>query len=153
MLFRSLFASYREASGDTSPKNVLGLLLKKRAPLFVAHALLAVAYLLWRATLFSTSSLNVYATGPQLGVPQLASQLWAHLQFPLGLVSLAPMAAWVVAVGFVSLIVIAVPNKQTSCVAIGILFLVTVVAAVATYFSVAPGEGDGYRLYYLSTIG
>ena len=149
----ALFASYREASGDTSPKNVLGTLLKKRGPLLIAHALLAVAYLLWRATLFSTSSLNVYATGPELGVPQLASQLWAHLQFPLGLVSLAPMVAWVVAVSFVSLIVIALRNKQPSCVAIGILLLVTVVAAVAIYFSVAPGEGDGYRLYYLSTIG
>ena len=149
----ALFASYREASGDTSPKNVLGALLEKRGPLLIAHALLAVAYLLWRATLFSTSSLNVYATGPQLGVPQLASQLWAHLQFPLGLAPLAPIAAWIVFACFVSVVAIAWRNQTRQCVSVGILFLVTVVGAVAAYFPVAPGEGDGYRLYYLSTIG
>lgn len=149
----ALHASYREASGDASLKNGLGGALKKRGPVLLAQALLAAAYLLWRATLFSTSSLNVYAAGPQLGPSQFATQFWAHLQFPLGLVSLAPMVAWVLGVCFFSLMVLASRVKQPLSVAIGILFVVTVVAGVATYFAAAPGESEGYRLYYLATIG
>ena len=148
-----LHASYREASGEASLKNVLGGALKKRGPLLLAHALLAAAYLIWRATLFPTSSLNVYAEGPQLGLAQLATQTWAQAQFPLGLVPLAPIAAWVVGVCFVSVIALAWRSQQKLCLAIGLLFIVTVVTAVATYFAAAPGAGDGYRLYYLATLG
>ena len=149
----ALHTSYREGLRQAPLKSVLDRALKKHGALLLAHSLLAGIYLLWRARLFPASSLNVYAAGPQLGLPQLASQLWAHAQFPLGLVPLAPIAAWVVGVCFVSVVAIALRNKQRACGATGMLFLATVVTAVAIYFAVAPGNGDGYRLYYLATIG
>ena len=149
----ALFCAHREVLSNVTLKAVLSQTLKQRGPLLIAHALLAAAYLLWRATLFPTSSLNVYATGPQLNIPRLASQLWAHLQFPRGLAPLAPLAAWIVFACFVSVIAIAWRNQKRRCVSVAILFFVTVVGAVSAYFAVAPGAGDGYRLYYLATIG
>ncbi len=153
VLIIALYLGYREGAGDLSLKHAFMRTLKTRGPLLLAHALLAAAYLLWRATLFSTSSLNVYATAPKLGFVQLATQLWAHAQFPLGLMPLAPIAAWIVGVCFVSFVATGWRSRQRAIVAIGMLLLVSVVAAAAIYFVAAPGDGDGYRLYYLGTIG
>ncbi len=152
----ALQASHRETASDVSLKAVLHQTLKKRGILLVTHLLVAATYLFWRATLFPASSLNVYAAGPQLNPTQLAGQFWAHLKFPLGLASLAPVAAWIVAISFVSLVAIvtvAGRGKQKSFVVAGAFFIATVVTAIAIYIPAAPGEGDGYRLYYLATVG
>ena len=148
-----VYSAQRQGSGDDSLKEVLRRAIKSSGFLVLAHSFLALVYLLWRAKLFSASSLNVYAAGPQLGLAQLATQIWAHAQFPLGLSSLAPIASWIVGVCFVSVVAIGWRSRQRVILAIGMLFLTSVVAAVAIYFAAAPGEGDGYRLYYLATIG
>ncbi len=148
-----LLASYREGSGKASLKDVLSGALTKRGALFLAHGLLGAAYVLWRATLFPAASLNVYAAGPQLDLPKLAGQLWANAQFPLGLAALAPVAAMFVAFFFVCVATLAYRERNLSCGGAGAFFVVTVVTAVSTYFATAPGGGDGYRLYYLATIG
>ena len=154
----TLNASYRAQAADGSTRillarRVLSQTFKKHGTLIAAHAMLALAYLLWRASLFSASSLNVYATAPELSIVQLGSRVWEHLRFPLGLLPLSPIAAWIAGVCAVLAIALASRSEQRSCALVGAVFIATVVAAVAAYFPAAPGDGDGYRLYYLATIG
>lgn len=149
----ALNASYHEGWGELPFKSVLGRIFSQRGALLIAHVLLAAAYLIGRTILFSTSSLDVYAAGPQLDPMDLASRFLAHAQFPLGLAPLAPKAAWVVGISFIAVAAIALRKNQKSDVAMGLFFLVTVVSAVAAYFATAPGNGEGYRFYYLATLG
>ena len=156
----AVFVSYRDGDNDgASPAPLTRLLtdtIKRHGLLLLSHAALAAAYLLWRATLFPTSSLSVYNAAPQMNVFELVLRLGTHLQFPLGLLPLAPIAAGVAIVCYFSALAIALcssPRIHRSSVVIGGLFIVTVLAAVATYFVTSPGDGDGYRLYYLATLG
>lgn len=154
----AIFASCRGTATltgvNTTPLNaVWRSMLSRHGSLIVAHILLAIAYLWLRANLFPASSLSVYASGPQLGLAQLCAHVWDDLQFPIGLMSLAPVASGIVGLSSVTTLAIAWIYGQRSGVLAGVLFIVSVVIAVAAYFPAPPGDGDGYRLYYLATIG
>ncbi len=154
----ALYASCRPVSTYTSVSaltltSIAKRMLSRHGALIVAHVLLAVGYLCLRASLFPASSLNVYASAPQLGLHQLGPQFWNHLRFPLGLTSLSPVAAGIAGVSAAAVLAIAWVRGARLCALAGILFVVSVVTAVAAYFPAPPGDGDGYRLYYLATIG
>lgn len=136
-----------------SLKSIANRALSRHGSLVTAHLALAAGYLSLRAGLFPNSSLSVYASAPQLNLHKLGEQVWANLQFPLGLTSLSPVAAGIAGAGAAVLLVITCVRGARLCVLAGILFIVSVVVAVAAYFPAPPGDGDGYRLYYLATIG
>ena len=127
--------------------------LGRHGSLIGAHAVLAITYLFLRANLFPAASLSVYASAPQLGLEQLAPHVWNDLRFPIGLMSLSPAAAGITGLSSVISLAIAWARGRRSGVLVGTVFIASVVVAVATYFPAPPGDGDGYRLYYLATVG
>ena len=149
----SNYANANANANAVTLKSILRSTFSRHGSLVVAHALLAVAYLCLRASLFPESSLRVYAAAPQLDLGQIIPHLWHDLQFPLGLVSLSPVAAGIAGAGAATALAIAWARGARRCVVVGVFFIVSVVAAVAAYFPAPPGDGDGYRLYYLATIG
>ena len=120
--------------------------------LIISHWLLAAAYLVWRSYLFSGQAIAVYASAPEYRVLPLMARVLAHLAFPAALAPLAPIAATVVAM-CVLLMLVVLRKAQPSVALVGCVMTVSVVVAVAIYFANPAGTGDGYRLYYLATVG
>lgn len=127
--------------------------LHARWPLIVAHIALACAYYLWRAHLFAGASVNAYAGTAPDTLMQLLSRLIAHAGFAGGLAVQAPVAAWVSAAGAASLLAFGSRGRAKSMIIVGGLLACSVFAALAVYFADAPHAGEGYRLYYLATVG
>lgn len=124
-----------------------------RWPLILLHAALAGVYYLWRVHLFAGVSINAYAGAAPDGAMQFVSRVVAHAAFATGLAALAPVAAWVSAVGALSLVAFGCRDRARHLVVVGGLLACSVFAALAVYFSDAPQAGEGYRLYYAATIG
>ena len=116
------------------------------------HVVVAVAYLAWRSHLFSGQAIAVYASTPEYQLlPLMARVLW-HFGFPVALAPLAPIAATVALIG--ALLIPSELHRGNKPVAIvGCVMAMSVVVAVAIHFATSPGAGEGYRLYYLATVG
>jgi len=127
--------------------------LAARWPLVVAHVALACAYYFWRTHLFAGASVNAYAGAIPDNLMQLLSRTVAHAGFAGGLVAQAPVAAWASAVGAVSLLSFGSRSRAKSMIVVGVLLACSVFAALAVYFPDAPRNSEGYRLYYLATVG
>ena len=117
------------------------------------HGVVAVVYLLWRSYLFSGQAIAVYASAPEYRMVPLTSRVLSHLAFPAGLVSLAPVAAWIVAAISALYLVSAARRGNRSVALMGGTMAGLVVIAVAIHFANPAGSGEGYRLYYLATVG
>ena len=143
----------KEAARQTAWPARLRAALYARWPLIAAHIALAFAYYLWRAHLFAGASVNAYAGSAPDSMMQFLSRIVAHAGFAGGLAVQAPLAAWVSVVGAVSLLVFASRGRATSMIVVGGLLACSVFAALAVYFPDAPHGGEGYRLYYLATVG
>ncbi|MBL8311514.1 MAG: hypothetical protein JNL19_13910 [Burkholderiales bacterium] len=121
-----------------------------------AHLVLASAYLLWRKHLFSGAATAVYGNGLQVDAAALLNAFLAHLAFPVGLASLASgavLAASVVSVGLLVLLFVARPRGVALTAVAATALAGCVLFGLALYLPLAPGTGEGYRLYYLATPG
>lgn len=127
--------------------------MQSRWPVIAAHVILAAGYALWRAHLFADASVNAYAGTKPDDVGQWLSRLTAHAGFAGGLISLAPVAAWISGVCAISLLAFASRGCAKVVLVVGALMAAAVFAALALYFADAPHAGEGYRLYYLATAG
>ncbi len=137
------------------PRNVLTDTLnamRTHALLIGGHVAVAVAYLVWRSYLFSGQAISVYASTPEYRVLPLMARVMSHLAFPAALASLAPMAAAVVAIG-VLFVPSALRRGNQPVAFVGCVMALSVVVAVAIHFANPAGGGEGYRLYYLATVG
>lgn len=150
---REIGAATANAAPQTAWPARLRAALAARWPLIAAHMALAFAYYLWRAHLFAGASVNAYAGTAPDSVMQFLSRIIAHAGFAGGLAAQAPVAAWVSAVGAVSLLAFASRGRATNMIVGGGLLACSVFAALAVYFPDAPHTGEGYRLYYLATVG
>ncbi len=120
--------------------------------LFLSHGAIAVVYLVWRNYLFSGQAIAVYASTPEYRVSPLMARLVSHLGFPAALAPLSPIAAAVVVIGV--LFVACALHKGNKPVAfVGCVMTVSVIVGVAIYFANPAGRSEGYRLYYLATVG
>ena len=120
--------------------------------LMSGHVAIAVAYLVWRSYLFSGQVIAVYASTPEYRALPLLARVVSHLGFPATLASLAPTAAIVAGVGamyFASSLL----RGNRAVASVGFVMALSVVVAVAIYFATPAGTGEGYRLYYLATVG
>ncbi len=120
--------------------------------LLLSHVAIAVAYLVWRNYLFSGQAVAVYGSAPEYAVLPLLSRVILHLGFPAALASLAPVEAMIVAVGLL-LLPVALRRGNRSVALVGCVMALSVVVAVAIHFVNPAGSGEGYRLYYLATVG
>ena len=120
--------------------------------LVVGHIAIAVAYLAWRSYLFSGQATAVYASVPEYRVLPLLTRVLSHLGFPAGLASLAPIAALVSLVG-VLFVPYALRRGSRAIAFAGCAMAVSVVVAVAIHVASPAGGGEGYRFYYLATVG
>lgn len=127
--------------------------LRPRLTLIVGHLMLAVIYLFWRSKLFAGQALAVYASTPEYNLVPLIGRVAAHLTFPVGLAVLAPIAAIASVLLAPLLIPRAVRVLAGRVMAVGMLMALSVIVAVAVHFATPPGAGEGYRLYYLATVG
>ena len=129
--------------------------VRMRGLLIGGHVVVAVAYLLWRSALFSAQAISVYAGTPEHRVSLLSDRILLHLAFPASLAELAPTAAAIVAsVAVGSLFVPLTLGRCNRLLAfVGGVMALSVVVAVAVFFANPAGSGDGFRLYYLATIG
>lgn len=126
---------------------------RRHGLLFGSHILAAVVYLVWRSYLFSGQSLAVYASAPQYRVLPLLSRVVSHLTFPATLAPVAPVAASIAAAIGASYLVFAARRGNRSLAFVGGVMALSVVVAVAIHFANPAGSGEGYRLYYLATVG
>ena len=117
------------------------------------HVAIAVAYLVWRSYLFSGQAIAVYASTPEYRVMPLIARVMSHLAFPATLAPLAPVAAWVVAAIGAVCILFSLRIGHRRVAIVGCVMALSVVVAVAIHFATSPGAGEGYRLYYLATVG
>ena len=118
-----------------------------------SHILAAVVYLAWRSYLFSGQSIAVYASAPEYRVLPLLSRVLSHVTFPAALAPVAPVAAVIAAAIGASYLVFAARRGNRSLAFVGGVMALSVVVAVAIYFANPAGSGEGYRLYYLATVG
>ncbi len=116
------------------------------------HIVVALAYLAWRSYLFSDPTVSVYASTPEYRVFSILARLTLHLGFPVALAPLAPIAASVV-LGGVLLTPFALRKGNRAVAFVGCVMALLVVIAVAIHLANPPGSGEGYRLYYLATVG
>lgn len=128
-------------------------MMRSRWLLVAAHIALAVAYSLWRAHLFADASVNAYVGATPQGVMQYAARIYAHAGFAGGLAPIAPVFAWTAAIGAVSLLAFGWRGRGRVTLVAGGLLSCSVLAALALYFADAPHAGEGYRLYYLASVG
>ena len=151
-----LMMALQTASVKTLPPgNVFNAALasmRTHALLILGHIAIAVVYLVWRSHLFSGQAIAVYASTPEYRVSPLMSRLILHFGFPAALAGLAPIAATFVLIG-VLLVPSALRRGNRSVAFVGCVMTLSVVVAVAIYFANPPGGGEGYRLYYLATVG
>lgn len=122
--------------------------------LIVAHLLLALAYASWRHHLFVGTAAAVYGSTPVTSLPRWAQQFAVQLAFPMGLASLASPAAVLSAGSAGLLLVMGWRDRLVLRVRLlGLAMAAGVVAALALYLPSPPGNGDGYRLYYIGAAG
>ena len=147
----------RTASAKTLPPgNVFATTLttvRTHGLLILSHVAVAVAYLAWRSYLFSGQAIAVYASTPEYHVLPLLARVMAHLAFPAALAPLAPIAAAVAGTIGALYVVFASRKNQRSVALVGAVMALSVVVAVAIHFASPAGNGEGYRLYYLATVG
>lgn len=127
-----------------------------RSALLLAHLGLAVAYWGWRRYLFAGSAASVYGSGPQHNVVALIDALSTHAAFPLGLAHAAPAAALFAAgCGLVLMCGLIVTRSERIrwLLVVALALSCCVMLGLALYLPHAPGSGEGYRLYYLTTPG
>jgi hypothetical protein len=127
--------------------------LRARLTLIAGHVLLALVYLIWRSQLFVGQAIAVYASTPEYRFVPLLDRVASQLTFAVGLASMAPVAAITCALLAALFLCVAVRNPERRVTAVSALMVLSVVGAVAMHFAMPPGAGDGYRLYYLATVG
>jgi hypothetical protein len=121
--------------------------------LIVSHVVIAGAYLVWRNYLFLGQATSVYASAPEYQIMPLIARLLAHLTFPATLAPLAPAAAAIAAATGAVYVVFAARSGNRFVAIVGVLMALSVVVAVAIHFVAPAANGEGYRLYYLATVG
>ena len=150
LILRSASGRPREYRHAT---NIGMAMVRTHGLLIGCHVVVAGAYLVWRSHLFSGQAITVYASTPEYRVLPLMSRVLSHLAFPAGLAQLAPVTAWMVAAISALYLVFALRNGNRSAALVGGAMAVSVVVAVAIHFANPAGAGEGYRLYYLATVG
>ena len=122
-------------------------------PILLTHAVLLLTYLAWRAHLFAGQAVSVYASQPEYRWLPLLARIGEHAAFANGLAPLARGAAIVTAALAAVFLLLALLGRYRMVAAVGVLMVFSLLAAVAANFPRPPGEGEGYRLYYLATVG
>jgi len=138
------------------PRNVFAATLsatRTHGLLIGGHVAIAVVYLLWRSYLFFGQAIAVYASAPEYRVLPLLLRVVSHLTFPAALAPMAPLAATIAAAIGASYLVFAGGRGNRSLAFVGGVMALSVVVAVAIHFATPAGSGEGYRLYYLATVG
>ena len=146
----------RDGSATTQANGLFATVsaaLRAHRLLLVSHFLLAAIYLVWRSHLFSGQAIAVYASSPEYRVLPLIARITSHLAFPVALAPLAPAAAVICAAIGVLYLLLVLRRTSRLVALVGALMTASVIVAVAIYFANPPGAGEGYRLYYLATIG
>lgn len=136
----------------TGVLSTLQAAMRTHGPLVVGHIAIAVAYLVWRSYLFSGQATAVYASVPEYRVLPLLSRVLSQLGFPAGLTSLAPTAATLSLIG-VLFVPYALRWGRRTAAFTGFVMALLIVIAVAIYVASPAGSGEGYRFYYLATVG
>ena len=156
-LWIALMVSLQVLAANTAQQSssvgIARAVLRRHGLLILLHVVLAAAYVVWRTYLFSGQAIAVYASAPEYRVLPLLARMLAHLAFPVALAPLAPLAAAVAATIGAVCLVLAARGDRRSVALVGAGMSLSVVVAVAIYFANPPREGEGYRLYYLATVG
>lgn len=135
------------------PLDIARAIIQQHGVHIAAHAAVAAGYLAWRSALFVGQAISVYASTPEYRALPLAARTLAHLSFPIALAPLAPIAAVVAAVSGILCVLLAARWDGRIVALLGAAMALCVVTAVAIHFAKPPGAGEGYRLYYLATLG
>ncbi len=121
--------------------------------LFAVHALLALAYLGWRWYLFGSVSTDVYGASPLFDLADGLARLVRHLNIVIVAAAYAPQAAAIAAtLGLLGLIT-ALAGRHRWIALLGCALALSIFAAAAVHFSAALPLADGFRFYYLASLG